>query len=149
MSETSGQKEFPKHWGEPPKAQTRDLRPLPGGFGMGSSTLATWIQTKLDADADDSTDASKASVFADICVVGASNARRTVEALSPSSLNSFTLSCVCVCVCACEQSVSQLTIETKKEGDGETFPQVRTVNCSRCILARSSSHPCSSYLTER
>ena len=108
MSETSGQKEFPKHWGEPPKAQTRDLRPLPGGFGMGSSTLATWIQTKLDADADDSTDASKASVFADICVVGASNAkcrRRTVEALSPSSLNSFTLSCVCVCVCVCVRTV--------------------------------------------
>lgn len=31
---------FPKHWGDPPRIQTRDLRPLPGGFGKGSSTLA-------------------------------------------------------------------------------------------------------------
>ena len=32
-----------------PVAQTRDLVPLPGGYGMGSSTLARWIgqHTKL------------------------------------------------------------------------------------------------------
>merc|ERR1719352_18413 len=42
---------FPSHWGAPPRAQTRDLRELPGGYGMGSGTLALWIQEKMDADA--------------------------------------------------------------------------------------------------
>ena len=45
-------KPFPKHWGDPPKRQTRDLRPLPGGYGMGSGTLANWIQENLDRDKD-------------------------------------------------------------------------------------------------
>ena len=43
-------KPFPKHWGDPPRRQTRDLRPLPGGYGMGSGTLARWIQENLDRD---------------------------------------------------------------------------------------------------
>jgi hypothetical protein len=42
---------FPRHWGHPPAIQTRDLRPLPGGYGHGSSTLANWIQQNLDRDA--------------------------------------------------------------------------------------------------
>lgn len=42
---------FPKHWGEPPPIQTRDYRPLPGGYGFGNSTLARWIQENLDRDA--------------------------------------------------------------------------------------------------
>ncbi len=46
----AGGKEFPAHWGEPPQIQTRDLRPLPGGYGNGSSTLARWIQENLDRD---------------------------------------------------------------------------------------------------
>jgi hypothetical protein len=41
---------YPAHWGEPPRVQTRDLRPLPGGYGQGSSTLAAWITEKLAAD---------------------------------------------------------------------------------------------------
>jgi hypothetical protein len=41
-------KKFPAHWGEPPAIQTRDLRELPGGYGMGSGTLAKWIQDNLD-----------------------------------------------------------------------------------------------------
>ena len=40
-------KEFPAHWGEPPAIQTRDLRPLPGGYGQGSSTLANWIKANM------------------------------------------------------------------------------------------------------
>lgn len=44
-------KTYPEHWGAPPRIQTRDLRPLPGGYGMGSSTLAGWIQKNLDQDA--------------------------------------------------------------------------------------------------
>jgi hypothetical protein len=44
-------RQYPAHWGEPPAIQTRDLRPLPGGYGMGSGTLARWIQTNLDQDA--------------------------------------------------------------------------------------------------
>jgi len=41
---------YPRHWGQPPQRQTRDLRPLPAGFGMGSSTLAAWIQQHIDED---------------------------------------------------------------------------------------------------
>lgn len=42
---------FPAHWGTPPRVQTMDYRPLPGGYGHGSSTLASWIQQNLDRDA--------------------------------------------------------------------------------------------------
>ncbi len=42
---------FPAHWGDPPKIQTRDLRPLPGGYGRGSSTLAKWIEANMEKDA--------------------------------------------------------------------------------------------------
>jgi hypothetical protein len=42
---------FPAHWGAPPQIQTMDYRPLPGGYGHGSSTLANWIQQNLDKDA--------------------------------------------------------------------------------------------------
>jgi len=48
---TFAQPVFPEHWGEPPLIQTRDLRPLPGGYGEGSSTLANWIGQHLAADA--------------------------------------------------------------------------------------------------
>ena len=41
---------FPKHWGDEPMIQTRDYRELPGGYGMGSGTLARWIQDNLDKD---------------------------------------------------------------------------------------------------
>eukprot|EP00656_Telonema_subtile_P057755 TRINITY_DN957_c0_g1_i1.p1 TRINITY_DN957_c0_g1~~TRINITY_DN957_c0_g1_i1.p1 ORF type:complete len:377 (+),score=72.06 TRINITY_DN957_c0_g1_i1:91-1221(+) len=43
-------KPLPEHWGEPPARQTMDLRPLPGGYGTGSGTLAGWIQDRLDDD---------------------------------------------------------------------------------------------------
>tara|TARA_R110002110_G_scaffold236959_6_gene452844 strand:- start:464 stop:748 length:285 start_codon:yes stop_codon:yes gene_type:complete len=42
--------QFPKHWGDPPKIQTRDYRKLPGDYGYGSSTLATWITENLKKD---------------------------------------------------------------------------------------------------
>merc|ERR1711939_289456 len=45
------QAQFPEHWGAPPKIQTKDLRPLPGGYGRGSSTLAAWVKNNMDADA--------------------------------------------------------------------------------------------------
>ena len=41
---------FPAHWGNPPGIQTMDYRPLPGGYGHGSSTVASWIQQSLDSD---------------------------------------------------------------------------------------------------
>ena len=41
---------FPLHWGNPPDIQTKDYRPLPGNFGMGSSTLANWIKDKIAED---------------------------------------------------------------------------------------------------
>ena len=48
-----GRKPYPAHWGAPPRLQTKDLRPLPGGYGMGSSTLANWIKQNMDMDAKD------------------------------------------------------------------------------------------------
>lgn len=42
---------FPAHWGPPPAIQTMDYGPLPGGYGMGSSTLANWIRRNMEADA--------------------------------------------------------------------------------------------------
>ena len=44
-------KAYPAHWGQPPQAQTMDYVPLSGGYGMGSSTLAKWIQENLAKDA--------------------------------------------------------------------------------------------------
>jgi hypothetical protein len=43
---------FPKHWGHPPKLQTRDMVKLPASFGRGSSTLAHWIKDNLKRDAN-------------------------------------------------------------------------------------------------
>ena len=48
-----GRKPYPAHWGAPPRLQTKDLRSLPGGYGMGSSTLANWIKQNMDMDAKD------------------------------------------------------------------------------------------------
>ena len=42
---------FPKHWGAPPRRLTRDHVQLPGGYGMGSSTLARWIKGRMALDA--------------------------------------------------------------------------------------------------
>ena len=39
---------YPSAFGEPPAMQTRDLRPLPFGYGMGSSTMATWLSRKAE-----------------------------------------------------------------------------------------------------
>ena len=45
-------RQFPRHWGRPPEIQTRDMVKLPGKFGMGSSTLASWIRENLQKDAE-------------------------------------------------------------------------------------------------
>jgi len=52
-------REFPSHWGPPPAVQTQDYRPLPGGYGHGSSTLASWIETNLAKDAASGGSAAK------------------------------------------------------------------------------------------
>lgn len=51
QEQSTARKPFPTHWGRPPEIQTMDYRPLPGGYGFGSSTLAAWIQQNLDRDA--------------------------------------------------------------------------------------------------
>ena len=48
--QSAKRKAFPAHWGKPPTIQTRDYRPLPGGYGNGSSTLAGWISKNLEQD---------------------------------------------------------------------------------------------------
>tara|TARA_R100000808_G_C2135691_1_gene144057 strand:+ start:1301 stop:1591 length:291 start_codon:yes stop_codon:yes gene_type:complete len=40
---SSNGKPFPIKWGRPPEIQTKDYRPLPYGYGHGSSTLYNWI----------------------------------------------------------------------------------------------------------
>jgi LysM repeat protein len=42
--------DYPAHWGEPPMMQTKDLRLLPGGYGKGSGTLASWIAENMRKD---------------------------------------------------------------------------------------------------
>ena len=44
---------FPAAWGAPPRMQTKDLRPLPGGYGRGSGTLARWIKVSRQRTALD------------------------------------------------------------------------------------------------
>ena len=39
--------QFPESWGEQPMVQTMDYRPLPGGYGHGSSTLSAWILEQM------------------------------------------------------------------------------------------------------
>ena len=39
---------FPPAFGEPPRMQTRDLRTLPFGYGMGSGTIAAWLTQKAE-----------------------------------------------------------------------------------------------------
>merc|ERR1711971_855083 len=36
--------------GQPPKVQTMDYGPLPGGYGMGSGRLADWIEQHMEDD---------------------------------------------------------------------------------------------------
>ena len=45
-----GRGRFPAHWGDPPRYGTKDFRLLPGGYGRGSSTLASWIRKKMDKE---------------------------------------------------------------------------------------------------
>ena len=52
---------FPSRWGPPPAIQTMDYRPLPGGYGFGSSTLASWIEAKMAEDASANADGEGAS----------------------------------------------------------------------------------------
>jgi hypothetical protein len=47
---SSSGKPFPTHWGKPPDIQTKDVRPLPDGYGMGSSTLNGWIIRNKEKD---------------------------------------------------------------------------------------------------
>ena len=56
-------KPFPAHWGPPPKIQTMDYRPLPGGYGNGSSTLAKWIEQNLEKDRQNADGGDKSSVL--------------------------------------------------------------------------------------
>ena len=41
---------FPTNWGKPPEIQTKDYRPLPHGYGHGSSTLNGWIMENTRKD---------------------------------------------------------------------------------------------------
>ena len=38
--------QYPPAFGEPPAMQTRDMRLLPFGYGVGSGTLAKWLTEK-------------------------------------------------------------------------------------------------------
>jgi hypothetical protein len=40
---------YPPAFGEPPRMQSRDLRPLPFGYGMGSSTMVNWLSRQAES----------------------------------------------------------------------------------------------------
>jgi hypothetical protein len=49
-------KTYPIHWvkrSEIPFIQTMDHRSLPGGYGMGSTTLANWINNNIKLDEEE------------------------------------------------------------------------------------------------
>ncbi|CAK0886747.1 unnamed protein product, partial [Prorocentrum cordatum] len=50
---------FPAHWGEPPRALTRERRDWPAGFGHGSGTIAKWIEGNLARDGQECAGAAK------------------------------------------------------------------------------------------
>lgn len=50
-SRASTRSPYPQSWGRPPTSQVKDLVPLPGGYGHGSSTLAHWILRRMREDA--------------------------------------------------------------------------------------------------
>ncbi len=52
-------KPFPAHWGAPPRAQTRDYVEWPDGYGHGSSTVARWIEGRLEQDRANSARAAR------------------------------------------------------------------------------------------
>jgi hypothetical protein len=58
----AGKKAYPANWGKPPQMQTDDYRQLPGGYGMGSGTLAKWIAKNIEADKKNPVKALDASV---------------------------------------------------------------------------------------
>ena len=57
-SRSNSNKQFPLHWGEPPAAQTKDIREWPGGYGQGSGTVAKWIQHNIERDITGGTSSS-------------------------------------------------------------------------------------------
>ncbi len=58
-------KPFPLHWGRPPEIQTTDHVELPGGFGMGSSSLAHWIKENIAEDMANGIGPGKPEVLTD------------------------------------------------------------------------------------
>ena len=56
---------FPSHWGEPPMVQASDKKELPGGYGTANSTLAKWVQKKMDADEKKGVDSAKNAAVQD------------------------------------------------------------------------------------
>jgi hypothetical protein len=61
---------FPKHWGNPPAIQTRDLVALPGGYGHGSTTLANWIRQNLERDAAGKTESRGVAIGKGVRAMG-------------------------------------------------------------------------------
>ncbi|CAE7333691.1 unnamed protein product [Symbiodinium natans] len=53
---SAGRAQYPPDFGPPPMAQTRDLRPLPFGYGFGSGTTAKWLAKRAREVYDESTE---------------------------------------------------------------------------------------------
>ncbi len=81
-AEESAAKDYPAHWGEPPAIQTRDYRELPGGYGMGSGTLAKWIAENLKRDAAPAAAEPDAPVWKTVEVEGRPHARHEAAFVS-------------------------------------------------------------------
>merc|ERR1719408_171358 len=57
---------FPESWDEPPMIQTMDYRPLPGGYGHGSSTLAAWILEQMAKEREKTGQVSYPPAFGEV-----------------------------------------------------------------------------------
>merc|ERR1719454_1876865 len=57
---------YPESWGEPPMIQTMDYRPLPGGYGHGSSTVAAWILEQMAKEREKTGQVSYPPAFGEV-----------------------------------------------------------------------------------
>merc|ERR1719454_1297309 len=58
--------DYPESRGEPPMIQTMDYRPLPGGYGHGSSTVAAWILEQMAKEREKTGQVSYPPAFGEV-----------------------------------------------------------------------------------
>lgn len=52
LKEVEKKTRFPKHWGNPPVSEIKELVRLPGTFGLGCIKLRSWIIDNINKDVE-------------------------------------------------------------------------------------------------